>query len=338
MKTLRLAFLLLLAVAGAPARADTPPLMSVAQQAPPVSAPEGGWAVEEGLYARVYAPSEHRALARSLADHAARAVPRLSLELGVPAGATIEVYLAGSAEAFERMQPGRPPHWADGTAWPRQGRVFLRAPSAREGATTPLPVVLEHELVHVLLGRAFAAAGSRAPRWLEEGLARVHAGEYDVESVRELRDSGRLPSLEEISRDFPEDAPSARIAYAASADFLTFLRREHGADVLSRLVARMTAGSHAEASLASVTGRPLEALEADWRGGWGPALTSARVEQVALGGGAVAALAGLVSARRRRRSRDEARLERWERQEALEDLARLRAPEAATWGWTPAEG
>lgn len=344
MKTLRLALLLLLTAAHGPARAEAPPLVPVAVEAagaveavPEVS---GGWIVEEGLYARVHATPEHRALARSLSEHAARAVPRLAMELGVPAGSTIEVYLAPTSEDFSRLQPGRPPYWADGTAWPGQGRIFLRAPAAREGATTPLPVVLEHELVHVLLGRAFAAAGSRAPRWLEEGLARVHAGEYDVESVRELRDSGRLPSLEEISRDFPADAPSAKIAYAASADFLTFLRREHGADVLSRLVARMAEGMYAEAALSRVTGRTLDALEADWRGGWRASLATAQLEQVALGGGALAALLGMVGARARKRTRDEARLARWERQEALEDLARAHAERAASvgWGWSPAEG
>jgi hypothetical protein len=294
---------------------------------PVLPEPSTGWWVEDGLYARVHAAPEHRVLARELADHAARAVPRLAYELGVSSGATIDVYLAPTARDFAHVQPGPSPEWADGTAWPAQGRIFLRAPGTRGGATTPLATVLEHELVHVLLGRAFGEAGSRpgahAPRWLQEGLARLYAGEYGPEAAATLRGAGELPTLASITRHFPADAPGAQVAYAASADFLSHVRATHGADALSRLVARMVAGDDAATALEAVTGQPFSELERTWRGGWAIPVLGGRVQDVLLGVGAVAAFGGMALAVRRRRARNAARLARWERQEALADaLAR----------------
>jgi hypothetical protein len=82
---------------------------------------------------------------------------------------------------FRALQPGQPPTWADATAYPAAGPICLRAPALRSGTDTRLEQVLDHELVHVLLGRAFAPA--QPPTWLQEGIARVFAGEVGAYSA-----------------------------------------------------------------------------------------------------------------------------------------------------------
>lgn len=235
---------------------------------PTVPPPAGGWWTEEGLYARVSGAPEDRATVRRLADHAARAVPALADRLGVPAGGTVEIYLAPSQADFGRMQPGAPPEWADGTAWPSHGLIFLRAPSARPGTAEPLETVLDHELVHVLLGRAFAPRP--VPRWLQEGLAQYYAGEIGPEEAQALFTArlGGEVSLARLAGGFRGDPIQARAAYAASADLVAFVAGRHGESAIRALVARMAVGQGLEEALSGATGVPAADLEAAWRRRW----------------------------------------------------------------------
>ncbi|MEN9784879.1 MAG: hypothetical protein RLZZ299_143 [Pseudomonadota bacterium] len=315
---------------GAPAS----PSWRSAPEPPPdtVAAPSGGWWVEDGLWARVYASEDDRELARNLADHAATAVPRLAAALGVPAGRALSIYVAPTAEDFARMQPGLPPEWADGTAWPSRGWIFLRAPSARPVDTTPLTTVLDHEIVHVLLGHAFrdGAGGPPVPRWLQEGLARLYAGELGPDTAHTLLERAGLPSLASITRTFPQDALDARIAYAAATDFLGRLRQDHGESSLRTLIRAMAEGRAAPDALRLATGEELATLEARWRADWAAPLAWHRALEwaEALGWPTLAGLLAFGWVRKARRTRRT--LARWEREEALADaLAAIAAERRA---------
>lgn len=285
---------------------------------PSVAAPAAGaWVTEAGLYARVHGGPDDRGTVRRLADHAATAVPRLAEKIGVPTGGTIDIYVAPTQEDFARLQPGVPPDWADGTAWPQWGLVFLRAPSARPGTAEPLEQVLDHELVHVLLGRAFAPR--TPPRWLQEGLAQYWAGEMgpkvseDLASMLFGRDD--LLSLSELSRGFHGDPVRARHAYAAAADFIGFLASDYGEGAVRGLIAGMARGQTFDEALTTVTGHSVAAVEADWRGRWAdPALLLEAVASSNLLWGVAGALALIGAWRVRRRTRRT--VARWEREEA----------------------
>ena len=90
-----------------------------------------------------------------LSRHASESLPRLATELGVPIGDTIHVFVAPSRGMFRELQPGNAPSWADGVAYPALGVVYLHSPMARDNTGTSLEKVLDHELIHILLGRAF---------------------------------------------------------------------------------------------------------------------------------------------------------------------------------------
>lgn len=302
-----------LALAGQPTASAAPALPA----RPTVEAPAGGWWTEDGAWARVHAAPHDRVTARRLADHLADAVPRLAGRLGLRSGATMDVYLAPDQAAFTRLQPGEPPEWADGTAWPRLGTIFLRAPSARPGTATPLETVLDHEVVHVLLGGAF---GDRpVPRWLQEGAAQLVAGELGPAAADTLARADVLLPISSLAEGFPRDPVLARLAYAESVDLVAWVSRQ--GDGLPRLVRELSGGASLDAAFIAAVGMDVEAADAAWRSRVdGSRLSWLRVSESPLwwAGGAGLLTVGMLrrrlasSPRRARMEADDRRMREWE--------------------------
>lgn len=294
---------------------------------PDIPAPPGGWWVEDGLYARVFGIPEDRVTVRRLADHAAKSVPALGERLGVPAGGTMDVYLAPTRAFFSSMQPGETPAWAEGTAWAALGLVFLHAPEARNGTAPPIEQILDHEIVHVLLGRAFAPA--EPPHWLQEGLAQYYAGELGQDDAQTLTGSGGpiLP-LAQITRGFPRDPVLARAAYAESADFVGWLANRHGEGALRGMIGAIDRGANFEDALRMATGEDPAVITTAWESQWqDPWLrVAAWARSPILWFVLTAALLGGWWRRRRRAQR---RMEVW----ALEEEADRRRREAERLAW-----
>jgi hypothetical protein len=283
---------------------------------PTVEAPAEGWWTEDGAWARVHAAPRDRATARRLADRLATSVPRLAARLGLRAGATMDVYLAPDREAFSRLQPGEPPEWADGTAWPRAGLIFLTAPSARPGTATPLETVLDHEVVHVLLGRAF---GERpVPRWLQEGTAQLVAGELGPATADTLARADTLLPISTLAEGFPRDPVLARLAYAESVDLVAWVSRAEG---LPNLIRALAEGASLDAAFLAAVGMDIEAADAAWRSRVDKSrLSWLRIAESPLwwAGGAGLLTAGMLrrrlasSPRRARMEAEDRRLQEWE--------------------------
>ncbi len=237
------------------------------QHPAPVTVP-AGWGVVESPWLRVHAaPADQRAADR-LVTAGSRQIPELSARLGLPAGGPVEVYLAPTAAAFRSMQPGSPPDWADGTAWPRQGLVFLRSPAIRSGTAEPLEQVLLHELAHILVGRAFG--GEQPPRWLQEGVALHVAGEMGPDRTALLMRQfpSALIRFEALAEGFPDDPLTAQLAYAQSGDLIGMIAAEHGEAAIGRLVRELAAGEPMPVALRRVTGESPVTLEERWRARW----------------------------------------------------------------------
>ncbi len=228
--------------------------------------PPAEWTTVPGPYVNVHGPVERTELLMRLARHGAASAGALSDALGVPIGGTIDVFVAPTQGEFVEVQPGPPPSYADAVAWPSIGLVVLRDPRIRVATDEPLERVFDHELVHVLLGRAFAPA--RPPAWLQEGAAQLLAHQDGPETVRTLRQAalaGRLYHLETLERGFPSEGPLARMAYAVSLDFLQYLHAEYDPEALPKLVEGALRGRTLADSIEVVTGQPFEDVEAAWR-------------------------------------------------------------------------
>lgn len=262
-----------------------------------------------GTTVRVHAPARHAGLARGLVDHADHRLPVLSERLRMAPGGTIDVFVATTDEQFRDIQPGTPPSWADATAYPDLGVVYLRAPGARHD-DEPLTQVLDHELVHILVGRRFAP--EHPPTWLQEGLAQMHAETFDQQDLASLAQasySGPIP-LSDLEGAFPKNPHRASLAYAESVDFLIWLERTYGDEAVHTLVGTLAGGEPLHVAVLEATGEPLYAIDEAWRSRFSLTSPIAWTRMVSWDGmWLLSALLGIVAMfvvrRRNRKRRDE---------------------------------
>jgi len=297
-------------------RAMAPDVVVDTDSPPPV--PED-WAVVPSPFADVLSTHGDKPTALRLSRHIADALPRLAKELDIPIGNRMHVVVAPTQDLFHSLQPGNAPDWADGTAWPQRGWIFLRAPRLRGQTTESLEMVLEHELVHVLLGRAFGPR--KVPRWLQEGAAQLMAGEYTAETTQTLAKGtlgDRLISLQELSRGFPKNPLRAHLAYAQSADFVAFIRNEYGPSSFKKMIKLLARGENFASAVRLSTGERVEDIDQKWRSRLQSSpfqLSPLMDEGVWWGLGAFLVPLAWFAVRRRNRKK----IERWKREEILED-------------------
>ncbi len=238
-----------------------------AMEAPLPSLPAGTeWVEHTTPYATVYAGKADEAVSLHLTRYTADSLPRLAQEMGLAIGNRVHIYIAPDQDTFLTMQPGVPPAWADGTAWPHRGLVFLRSPRIRGGTADPLEQVLDHELAHILLGRAFGAR--RPPRWLQEGVAQLVAREYTpalTDRIGQGMFGDNLLHLDDLVTGFPTDPLRARLAYAQSADLVAYIKSRFGDDSIHVIIREMAAGRAYGAAIRAATGMGSQELDQAWR-------------------------------------------------------------------------
>ena len=223
------------------------------------------WVMYSGPYAQVHSAPDDSATALHLSRYVSASLPRIAEEMGVPIGRTMNIFITPDQEAFRTLQPGTPPNWADGTAWPTAGLIYLRSPSIRGGTASPLEQVLDHEIAHVLLGQAFGAR--RVPRWLQEGVAQLVAREYTPQVTDRIGQGmfgDNLIPLDSLTRGFPDDPIQARLAYAQSADLVAYINNQAGPEAMGVLIREMASGRPFGAALKVATGMTSDELETAW--------------------------------------------------------------------------
>lgn len=183
--------------------------------------------------------------------------------LGVTPPGVLRVILAPSDAVFAQFAPG-------------QGRdtlgvyllghriIVLRSPRT-SAAQWDLRGVARHELVHGMLDLAVEGP---VPRWLNEGLALLVAGDIDFLDDARLNlaaVTGQLIPLSRLVYAFPPHHGGRSLAYAQAASFSRFLLGRGGMPAIQQLVGELSHGAPAHVALAVVYGEPLEALEAAWK-------------------------------------------------------------------------
>ncbi len=175
-------------------------------------------------YALVRAEAGLERIAREVAAQLPSALERIRSDLApLPAPARIEVRLVRRAEDMSRVTPGGRslPHWASGVAFPDAGVAIVATKRGPEPIDTVR--VAEHELAHVVLGAALAG---RAPRWLDEGFAYLHAADWSVERTNLLIGmawTGDVIALGHLDQHFAINEHTAARAYAESYDLTAYL-------------------------------------------------------------------------------------------------------------------
>lgn len=123
--------------------------------------------------------------------------------------------------------------------------------------------VITHELAHALLAQA---TNDNAPRWFQEGVAsRMELLPRHENAFSDTPNALVLPvSLLDAVMEKNADPD----AYVVAQTFIRFLEDRYGADTITRLSAEFRKGTDSDEALARLTGKPLEALNTDFRQ-WG---------------------------------------------------------------------
>jgi hypothetical protein len=259
-----------------------------------------------------------RGLAGLPAAHFASEVRLLGL--GNP-GPPIRVWLAPEQSPQARAVPSWVAGYASGAAG---GWVVLLPARSPTYPSSSLADVLRHEVAHVLVYRA--AGGRPLPRWFDEGVAMIAAGDWGLNDRTKLAlallsspraaDTLRLAGLD---RRFAGHPGEVETAYAVAGGFVHHLLAQHGPEAVARVLDEVSRGLPFEPAFEKALGYPLAQVEAAFwaeqsRQRWLPLLTSPAVLWTA-----VALLALLAILLRRRR--DAARRARWAAEEAAADDA-----------------
>jgi hypothetical protein len=251
----------------------------------------------------------------------------LSARLGQPVLRDVHVRLAEDPAQMASLAPiGAPyPKYAVGVAYSKLGLILLTVQPVQSGGEHDLLETFRHELAHVALHEAID--GHAVPLWLNEGLA-VHLSRENafarVQTLWTAAVSGNLLPLHEIERRFPQDLVGVPLAYAQSADIVRFLLRQQDQERFVLLIKRVRRGQNFDEALYDSYGVDTHGLEYNWRENvegrysiW-PMLFSGTVIWVA-------AIGLVVVAWRRKRRRQKLTMDRWAKEEALEEM-RLRLP------------
>jgi len=177
------------------------------------------------------------------------------------------IYLAPTQRDFRQAQPaGLPPAWSVGTAYPHQNLIILLSPRATKGPRTDIAKTLQHEYVHLVLETM--TKGREIPRWLNEGFVMIQSKQWRIgftyPLARAVLTHTLLP-MADLHGAFPVAADRARLAYAQSFSFTSFIKESFGPDALGRLLNGIGHGLDVDTSLRLATGLDLRELERKWK-------------------------------------------------------------------------
>lgn len=278
--------------------------------------------VLETAHYRLEYPPAMAGLAQRLVDQVESWHGRIYGELGAEAkGQTVVTLMPDERDMFAavaRRHPGsRPPEWAAGLAFPGHRTIFLRGDVPAEELLT----TAQHEISHVALGSL--AGPGRTPIWFSEGLAIRQSEPVALERIWLMTEAAlvdRLLPLSALDAAYPPGGGRIGVGYAQSVHFVGFLATRYGEARFKAFIRALgTRAEPFEDVLTEVYGRPLSALEAEWREGltfwWG------WIPIVAIGTSFWLLVGGLLVFAWRRRRREQAT--------RMRDLAGLEAVDMA---------
>jgi hypothetical protein len=281
---------------------------------------DGRFEARVGGFLVLEAPAEHGGELRTLARGAEEVLPHLEADLGVRLHRPFRLLLLpppAKQSRVEKRIDSLAPAWAAGFVLGGDRLGAIRLDRVDRYPYRDALSVLTHEICHVLLDDA---VGDALPSWFEEGVATWLGRRWGLRDTLVLSSSlllGELPELDRLDGYFRGSSARARVAYAASFDFVQWSVDRYGNEVVAHVV-RLVRNRPFEEAWEVATGEALSSAEARWRRGsllvyrWLPLVTGSGVLWIA-----ITLLAVVAGIRRRRRSRQ--MLESWEEEERTGD-------------------
>lgn len=303
--------------------ADTPGFSEETDVAP---LPRGFDTFDAGWLHLAYAPSLSHWV-EPLIQEAQAFRTEVSLRLGQQVLSKVRVRLAEDPSQMATLAPaGAPyPNYAVGVAYGKLGLILLTDTPVHANSEHDLLATFRHELAHLALEEA--VQGNAVPLWFNEGLA-VHLSRERAfgrtQTLWTAVVSGNLLPLADIEHHFPDDIVGVPLAYAQSADVVRYLLRQEDQSRFRSLISRLRKGQTFNSAMTDAYGLDDYTLERVWRA---EAESRYTIWPVLMSGTLVWGGAILLSAFawRRKKTREEKTLRRWAREEALDELRRLRA-------------
>lgn len=228
--------------------------------------PAGG-AIGSEYFTVRYGPNDEK-IARYVHQSALKAKMEVENKLGISVTRPVMILIiSGGEKNFEASQPHGAviPDWAIGTAYPKGYTIILKKPDNIKFRFDDLEKVVLHEYVHIAIGDYLGE--TRAPRWLEEGIPTALSGERTLTASATIGIAGITGSIipfEKLDYAWPSSPSQADLAYAQSADFISWLMTKYGEQVTQQILQNLKETQDIDKTLIKVTGNPLSELEKIW--------------------------------------------------------------------------
>ncbi len=217
---------------------------------------------ESGRFRVIYCP-EDVGVIPDLWETIHTRLPQVERQLGLALADTVRFVITPSQAEWFRVTAGAP-IWANGIAFAKQGAAVLKSP--RFGLPYgPLPVTAVHEYVHLLLEAGAPQSGY--PRWFDEGIAQLLAGQMSYLETALLSRAalmGRVHTLWQLESLMSFSEGDARQGYAESLVAVELLRNRFGMSGLSNLVHSVRQGRDFEDAFANIFNIKLGEFESDY--------------------------------------------------------------------------
>ena len=137
---------------------------------------------------------------------------------------------------------------------------------ATDDAVVRMKRAIPHELTHHMLYDLLGPQGYlQLPVWLNEGLAASFEQSPNAAYALALEEShAELIPLEDLCAPFPDDAQTARLAYAQSQSLVDYLIATYGWSHIRDLLQVYRDGVSCERGVMNVLETDLDHLERDW--------------------------------------------------------------------------
>ncbi len=226
------------------------------------------WSMLDGGAMRIFWYEGDTAFGQAALDVARQGLARNGELFQLYPNSVIDAYIYASAADLQGALRADSPLWVAGHASPELGVVLVSiAPNSEKNQEMERQI--PHELTHVLMYQNLGkTAYNNLPEWLREGMptvAEIYRNPDHPFALRLALQNGTLIPLAELCAPFPQDASRAFLAYAQAGSFTRYLVETHGASGLSALLRAYADGLGCTQGVERALGKPLSALEDDWR-------------------------------------------------------------------------
>ncbi len=222
---------------------------------------------------------ENKAAVHILIKNADTIVENISKTTGFRLKKKVSVVIVSAYQDFQNAQPKgvRLPVWAIGVAYPSKNLIIIL-----KKKNVDLIKTFQHEMTHILLGQFFTKS-KRMPRWLNEGLAMIVAGDWSMSRLSTMTSAVLTDSLlpmDSIVDSFPGDIRNAELAYCQSFYFISFLKGKFGAEAFKLFLSEYAVSGDFNRAIQSTYHMSWESMDVLWlsylavRFSWIPVLTS----------------------------------------------------------------